>query len=46
MKYEFGLKKTIKSIAIAQKITQQAVLLYNHLRMHWSLDLKTPHEVH
>ena len=46
LKYEFGLRKTIKSIEIAQKITKEAVDVYNNLRMHWSLDLKRPQEVH
>jgi putative transposase len=46
LKYEFGLKNTIKSIEIAQKMTAQAVALYNNQRMHWSLDLKKPQEVH
>lgn len=46
LKYEFGLKNTIKSIAIAQKLVAEAVELYNNDRMHWSLDLKTPQEVH
>ena len=46
LKYEFGLKKTLKSIEIAQKMTKEAVDLYNNLRMHWSLDLKRPQEVH
>lgn len=46
LKYEFGLRKTIKSVEIAQKMTAQAVELYNNLRMHWSLDFKKPQEVH
>jgi putative transposase len=46
LKYEFGLKNTIKSIEIAQKMVAQAVDLYNNLRMHWSLDFKKPQEVH
>ena len=46
LKYEFGLKKTIKSVLIAQKMTAQAVELYNNERMHWSLDFKKPQEVH
>ena len=46
LKYEFGLKNTIKSVAIAKKIVAEAVKLYNNDRMHWSLDLKTPQEVH
>jgi transposase InsO family protein len=46
LKYEFGLKNKLKSIEIAQKMTKEAVDLYNNLRMHWSLDLKNPQEVH
>jgi transposase InsO family protein len=46
LKYEFGLKNTIKTIEIAQKMVAEAVKLYNNERMHWSLDLKKPQEVH
>ena len=46
LKYEFGLKETIKSLEIAKKMVKEAVELYNNQRMHWSLDLKTPQEVH
>ncbi len=46
LKYEFGLINTIKNIDIAQKMIQQAVKIYNNERLHWSLDLKTPQEVH
>ena len=46
LKYEFGLKATIKSIELAQKMVKEAVDLYNNQRMHWSLDLKKPQEVH
>jgi putative transposase len=46
LKYEFGLRNTIKSVDIAQKMVAQAVELYNNLRMHWSLDFKKPQEVH
>lgn len=46
MKYEFGLKETIKSVSIAQKMIAEAVEIYNNDRMHWSLDLKKPQEVH
>jgi transposase InsO family protein len=46
LKYEFGLKETIKSVAIAKKMVSEAVDLYNNQRMHWSLDLKKPQEVH
>jgi transposase InsO family protein len=46
LKYEFGLKETIKSVEIAQKMIKEAVELYNNQRMHWSLDLQKPQEVH
>jgi transposase InsO family protein len=46
LKYEFGLKNTIKSVKIAQKIVTEAVELYNNERMHWSLDFKKPQDVH
>lgn len=46
LKYEFGLKNTIKTIEIAQKMVSEAVGLYNNERMHWSLDLNKPQDVH
>lgn len=46
LKYEFGLKKTIKNIEIAKKLVAEAVKIYNNERLHWSLDLKTPQKVH
>jgi len=46
LKYEYGLKQTIKNTALAQKMVQQAVYIYNNLRTHISLDLKKPFEVH
>lgn len=46
LKYEFGLKKTIKNIEIAKKMIAEAIKIYNNERLHWSLDLKTPQKVH
>jgi len=46
LKYEYGLKNKIKNTAIAQKMTKQAVYIYNHLRTQYSLDLRKPAEVH
>lgn len=46
LKYEFGLKETIKSVELAKKMVAEAVELYNNQRMHWSLDLKKPQEDH
>jgi len=34
LKYEFGLKKTIKSVAIARQIMKQATTIYNEQRLH------------
>ena len=46
LKYEFGLQKTIASIAIARAMIKEAVQIYNDDRLHWSLDLQTPQTVH
>lgn len=46
LKYEFGLKKTIKNVTIARQIMKQAVQIYNGQRLHWSLGLETPDNIH
>jgi putative transposase len=46
LKYEYGLKKCIKNTELAQKITDEAIYIYNNLRTHFSLDLRKPFEVH
>mgnify|MGYP002635795124 FL=1 len=46
LKYEYGLKQTIKNTEFAQKITDEAIYIYNNLRTHFSLDLRKPFEVH
>jgi len=46
LKHEYGLKQIIKNTEIAQKMTTQAVYIYNNLRTHFSLDLRKPAEVH
>ena len=46
LKYEYGLKQNIKNTALAHKMTQQAVDIYNNLRTHFSLNLRKPAEVH
>jgi transposase InsO family protein len=46
LKYEFGLRKTLPTIEVARKMMKQAVEIYNNQRLHWSLDLKTPEQVH
>ena len=39
-------KKTIKNTELAQKMVNNAVYIYNHLRTHFSLGLRKPFEVH
>ena len=46
LKYEYGLKLNIKNTKLAQKMTKNAIFIYNNIRTHWSLDLKTPAHVH
>lgn len=46
LKYKYGLKQTIKNTVLAQKMTQQAVYIYNNFRTHFSLNLRKPAEVH
>lgn len=46
LKYEYGLKKTIKNTTFAKKIVKNAVHIYNNLRPHFSLGLRKPIEVH
>ena len=46
LKYEYALKEIIKNTKLAQKMAEQAVYIYNNLRTHHSLELKTPEEVH
>ncbi len=46
LKYEYGLKQTIKNTILAQKMTKKAIFIYNNLRTHWSLNLKTPIQAH
>ena len=46
LKYEYGLKETIKNKEIALKMTNQAVYIYNKLRTHFSLKLQKPEQVH
>ena len=46
LKYEYGLIEIIKNTNIAQKMTKQAVYIYNNLRTHYSLGLRKPAEVH
>ncbi len=46
LKYEYGLKETLPDLKTAQKMTQQAVNLYNNHRLHFSLNFQTPAKVH
>ena len=46
LKYEYGLKQTIKNTNLAQKMTQKAVYIYKNLRTHFSLDLRKPADVY
>jgi transposase InsO family protein len=46
LKDEFLLDSTFKNFDQAFRAVAQAVKTYNELRPHWSLDLKTPNEVH
>jgi putative transposase len=46
LKYEFGLRKTLPTIEVAKKMMKQAVEIYNNERLHWSLDLQTPQNIH
>lgn len=46
LKYEYGLKQTIKNVTLAKKITRRAVEIYNTKRPHFSLKMNTPKFVH
>ncbi|NLP58088.1 integrase core domain-containing protein [Lutibacter sp. B1] len=46
LKYEYGLKQTIKNSTLANKMIKRAVSIYNNKRTHFSLKLKTPDFVH
>lgn len=46
LKYEYGLKTTIKNTKFAKKLVKRAVDIYNNLRPHLSLDFETPQMVH
>lgn len=42
LKYEYGLKKTIKNTSLAKKIVEHGVHVYNTRRLHYSLNMLTP----
>jgi transposase InsO family protein len=46
LKYEYGLNKQAPNLKILKKMVKQAVDIYNTERVHWSLGLRTPEEVH
>jgi transposase InsO family protein len=46
LKYEFGLNKQAPNLHILKKLVKQSVHIYNTKRIHWSLGLKTPEEIH
>ncbi|TWO34061.1 transposase, partial [Seonamhaeicola sediminis] len=46
LKYEYGLKQTVKNVTLAKKIIKKAVSIYNNKRTHHSLKLNTPAFVH
>ena len=46
LKYEYGLNKQASDLQMLKKSVQQAVHIYNNVRVHWSLGLRTPQEVH
>ena len=46
LKYEFGLRRTIPNLQIAQKMIRQSIETYNNKRRHRSLEMKTPNFAH
>jgi len=46
LKYEYGLKKTIKNTTLAKKMVEHGVHVYNTRRLHYSLNMLTPKQVH
>jgi transposase InsO family protein len=46
LKYEYGLNRQMPDLQTLKKMVKQAVEIYNTERVHWSLGLRTPEEVH
>jgi len=46
LKLEYGLHKQAPDLHILKKTVKQTVYIYNNKRVHWSLGLRTPEEVH
>lgn len=46
LKDEYGLEQTFKGHSEALQATKEAIRAYNEKRPHWSLNLRTPAQVH
>ena len=46
LKLEYGLNRQVVNLRILKKLVKQTVNIYNNERVHWSLGLMTPEEVH
>ena len=46
LKYEYGLNRKVPNLTILNMLVKQSVDIYNNERVHWSLGLKTPEEIH
>lgn len=46
LKYEFGLRMTLKDTALAKQMVEYGVHVYNTRRLHLSLNMLTPKQVH
>jgi transposase InsO family protein len=46
LKDEFYLDQTFDNLEHAKRVTKNAIKLYNEIRLHLSLDFKTPNHVH
>jgi len=46
LKYEFYLDQTFDNVAQAKRAAKNAINLYNEIRLHLSLDYKTPNMVY
>jgi len=46
LKLEYGLNRQVVNLQILKKLVKQTVHIYNNERVHWSLGLRTPQEIH
>ena len=46
LKWEFNLRRQFSSFEEAKETIYSAIVIYNELRPHWSLNLKTPSQVY